>query len=66
VGNIIDRLNFRKQLERRKKISIEHYTHIYSQKSQDVRYFPQEARHFKDEYTQFVFTGIKDHQRLYV
>ncbi len=63
---LIDGLNFKKQLDRRKKISIEHYTHIYSQKPQDVRYFPQEVRHFKDEYTQFVFTGIKDHKRQYV
>ena len=66
VGNILDDLNFRKQLDRREKISIEHYTHIYSQRLQDVKYFPQEARHFKDEYTQFVFTGIKDHKRQYV
>ncbi len=66
VGNILDSLNFRKQLDRREKISIEHYTHIYSQRLQDVKYFPQEARHFKDEYTQFVFTGIKDHKRQYV
>ena len=66
VRNLIDNLNFRKQLDRRKKISIEHYTHIYSQRLQDIRYFPQEVRYFKDEYTQFVFTGIKDHKRQYV
>ena len=66
VRNLIDGLNFKKQLDRRKKISIEHYTHIYSQRLQDVRYFPQEVRYFKDEYTQFVFTGIKDHKRQYV
>jgi hydroxymethylglutaryl-CoA synthase len=66
VGRIIDGLNFKKQLDRREKISIEHYTHIYSKRLQDVKYFPQEARHFKDEYTQFVFTGIEDHKRQYV
>jgi hydroxymethylglutaryl-CoA synthase len=66
VGTIIDGLNFKKQLDRREKISIEHYTHIYSKRLQDVKYFPQEARHFKDEYTRFVFTGIEDHKRQYV
>jgi hydroxymethylglutaryl-CoA synthase len=66
IGTIIDSLHFRKQLDRREKISIEHYTHIYSKRLQDIKYFPQEVRHFKDEYTQFVFTGIEDHKRQYV
>ena len=66
VGSIIDGLQFRKQLDRREKISIEHYTHIYSKGLQDVKYFPEEVRLFKDEYTKFVFTGIKDHKRQYI
>jgi len=63
---LIDSINFKKQLHRRKKISIEHYTHIYSQKPEEIIYFPTEVQNFKDEYTQFVFTGIKDHKRQYV
>jgi hydroxymethylglutaryl-CoA synthase len=66
VSSIIDGLKFRKQLDRRKKISIEHYTHIYSKELEDIKYFPEEVRLFKDEYTKFVFTGIKDHKRQYV
>jgi hydroxymethylglutaryl-CoA synthase len=66
IKELIDRLTFKKQLDRRKKISIEHYTHIYSQKPQDVIYFPEEVSNFKDDYTKFVFIGIKDHKRQYV
>jgi hydroxymethylglutaryl-CoA synthase len=66
VAGIIDSLNFKKQLDRRKQISMEHYTHIYSQRLPEIKYFPEEVEHFKDEYTRFVFTGIKDHKRQYV
>ena len=66
IEEVIDRLTFKKQLDRRKKISIEHYTHIYSQKPQDVIYFREEVTNFKDDYTKFVFIGIKDHKRQYV
>lgn len=66
IGAVIDGLDFKKRLDQRRKISLEHYTHIYSHRPQDVRYFPEEACHYKDEYTRFVFTGITDHKRQYV
>ncbi len=65
AAEVIDNLGFKVRLEDRKQISLEHYTHIYSHRPQDVKYFPQEAGHFKDAYTRFVFTGIRDHKREY-
>ena len=64
-NEIIKRINFKTQLHRRKKISIDHYTHIYSQKIQDVVFFSEEVQKFKDDFTKFVFTGIKDNKRQY-
>jgi len=66
IKQIIEHLNFVKQLERRKQISIEHYTHIYSKQDKDVIYFSPEIQNFKDNFTHFVFKGIKDHKRQYI
>ena len=66
IKNIIKNLHFREQLERRQQISIDHYTHIYSKQDQDVLYFAPEIQNFKDDFTHFVFTGIKDHKRQYI
>ena len=65
MASKIKELNFQKQMHRRKKISIEHYTHIYSQKEQDFVFFTEEVQNFKDDFTKFVFIGIKDHKRKY-
>ena len=66
IKNIIKRLDFIKQLDRRKKISIDHYTHIYSKQDKDVIFFSPEVQNFKDNFTRFVFKGIKDHKRQYI
>ncbi len=66
IDDVLNKLDFQKQLDRRKKISIDHYTHIYSQNIQDVVFFSAEVQNFKDDFTKFIFKGIKDHKRQYV
>ena len=66
IHDYIEKIDFNRMIERRKKISIEHYTHIYSKNIEDVIYFPEEVQNFKDEFTRFIFTGIKDNRRQYV
>ncbi len=66
IGPIIDSLRFKEQLARRKEITFEQYTQMYSKSSEEVFYYPDEAMAFKDQYTKFVFTGFKDHKRQYV
>ncbi len=66
LKGVIDGLDFIKQLERRKKITIDHYTHIYSKKDEEVIYFSPEVQNYKDHFTKFVFEGIKDYKRRYM
>ena len=66
IKSIIKNLHFKEQLERREQISIDHYTHIYSKQDKDVIYFAPEIQNFKDDFTHFVFKGIKDHKRQYI
>lgn len=66
ISGIIESLCFKEQLNRRKKITFEQYTQIYSKSCEEVFYYPDEAYSFKDKYTKFVFTGFKDHKRQYV
>ena len=66
LKKIIDGLQFREQLERRKKITFEQYVQIYSKTWEEILYHPGEAEVFKDKYTRFVFTGFKDHKRQYL
>jgi len=57
LKNIIDRLDFMKQLERRKKITIDHYTHIYSKKDEEVIYFSPEVQNYKDHLLNLFLKG---------
>lgn len=66
ISSIIDSLDFKEQLDKRKKITFEQYTQFYSKSSEEVFYYPGEANYFKNKYTKFVFTGFKDHKRQYI
>ncbi len=65
IGNIIDRLHFQDQLDKRKKITFEEYTRYYS-KNQDSPLSPGQIQALKNQYTKFLFTGCVDHKRQYI
>lgn len=65
IEKIIDKIQFKEQLERRKRITFEEYVGIYSKARGETSYHPDEVLPFKDEFTRFVFTGFKDHKRQY-
>lgn len=66
IINIIDALQFKKQLESRKKLTNEQYTHFYSKSNEETIFHEEEAKGFKNDFTKFVFTGFKAHKRQYV
>jgi hydroxymethylglutaryl-CoA synthase len=66
LGEIIDSLHFKDQLDKRKKITFEEYTQFYSKSWEEVSDPPDGANSMKNEYTRFVFTGFKDHKRQYL
>ena len=66
IGPIIDKLNFLDQINRRKKVTFEQYTQMYSKNGEEVYYPPEEVIGYKDDFTKFVFTGFKEHKRIYV
>jgi hydroxymethylglutaryl-CoA synthase len=65
IGDRLDSLGFKDQLEKRKKITFEQYTQFYSKSGEEIVYYPEETKGFKNEYTRFVFTGFKEHRRQY-
>jgi hydroxymethylglutaryl-CoA synthase len=66
LGEIIDSLHFKDQLGKRKKITFDEYTRFYSKSWEEDFDPPGETDSLKNEYTKFVFTGVKDHKRQYV
>jgi 3-hydroxy-3-methylglutaryl CoA synthase len=66
IDRIIKNLKFNEQLKRRKKISFEQYTQIYSKSAEEIFYYLEEAKTFKDQFTKFVFTGFEGHKRMYI
>ena len=66
TDRIIKNLKFTEQIKRRKKINFEQYTQIYSKSAEEIFYYPEEAKSFKDQFTKFVFTGFKGHKRMYI
>jgi hydroxymethylglutaryl-CoA synthase len=65
IGDLIHSIGFREQLEGRKKITFEQYTQFYSKTGEEIIYYPEETKGFKNKYTKFVFTGFKEHRRQY-
>lgn len=66
LGDIIKRLRFKEQLERRKKVTFETYVQTYSKTWAEIMYHPGEVEAYKDSFTRFVFIGFKDHKRQYI
>lgn len=66
IGEIIDSLHFKDQLDKRTKISMEKYTQFYSNNGEEEFDLPAETSSLKNEYTKFVFTGFNHHQRQYI
>jgi len=66
ISKIVDSLGFREQLQNRKRLTFEQYVQFYSKSGEEVLYYPEEAKSFKNKFTRFVFTGFKDHKRQYV
>jgi hydroxymethylglutaryl-CoA synthase len=65
ISEIVNSLGFREQLKNRKKLTFEQYIQFYSKSDEEILYYPEEARGFKNEVTRFVFTGFKEHRRQY-
>jgi hydroxymethylglutaryl-CoA synthase len=66
IGPIIERLRFKEQLARRKRVTFEKYVQTYSKSWEEILYHPGEVECFKDSFTRFVFVGFKDHKRQYL
>jgi hydroxymethylglutaryl-CoA synthase len=66
LSEIINSVHFKDQLEKRKKITIEEYTRLYSKNWEEDSPSAGETNFLKNEYTRFVFTGFKDYKRQYV
>jgi len=66
ITNIINGLRFKEQLACRKEITAEQYTQFYSKSAEETLFSSEEARGFKNEFTNFVFTGFKEHKRQYI
>ena len=65
IGRIVGSLGLREQLEKRKKLTFEQYVQFYSKSGEEVLYYPEEAKGFKNKFTRFVFTGFQEHRRQY-
>jgi len=57
--------NFKNQLMRRKKITIEQYTELYGEPVTSKTMMNSQAITIDDEFSRYIFTGIKDHKRQY-
>lgn len=65
ISKIVDSMGFKEQLENRKKLTFEQYIQFYSKSDEEILYYPEEARGFKNKFTRFIFTGFKEHRRQY-
>jgi len=65
ISRILDSLGFREQLENRKRLTFEQYVQCYSKSGEEVLYYPEEVKGFKNKFTRFVFTGFQGHKRQY-
>lgn len=65
LRSIIEGLQFKEQLERRKSITFEQYKNIYSENRQEIFYHPIDVEALKNYYTRFAFMGFEDHKRKY-
>jgi hydroxymethylglutaryl-CoA synthase len=65
IRSIIEGLQFKEQLERRKSITFEQYKNIYSENRQEIFYHPIDVEALKNYYTRFAFMGFEDHKRKY-
>ena len=66
IGDIVKSLGFQEQLDSRKKITFEQYIQLYSKSGEEILYYPEETKGFKNKFNRFVFTGFKEHRRQYV
>jgi len=57
--------NFRKQLKRRTKITIEQYTELYGEQPANSKMTERHEASVGDEFSRYIFTGVKDHKRQY-
>ncbi|MDH5181741.1 MAG: hypothetical protein OEY07_18930, partial [Gammaproteobacteria bacterium] len=62
----LQKLNFRKQIDRRIKISMDEYAAIYGDKDQAAALQMGMELQDADPFSRFIFTGIKEHKRQYV
>jgi hydroxymethylglutaryl-CoA synthase len=58
-------LNFNKQLKRRKKITMEEYTELYSEQGASKTINQEDVISTDDEFSRYFFTGVKKHKRQY-
>jgi len=66
ISKVIDSIGFKEQLENRKKLTFEQYIQFYSKSGEEILYYPEETKNFKNKYTRFVFTGFQGHKRQYM
>lgn len=60
-----EKISLRKQIERRRKITMEEYTDLYGEAGTSKTIRREEIAPPNDEYSRFIFTGVKDHKRQY-
>jgi len=65
IGKIVNSIGLGEQLKNRKKLTFEQYVQCYSKSDEEILYHPEEAKGFKNKFTQFVFTGFQEHKRQY-
>ena len=58
-------LNFNKQLKRRKKITMEEYTELYSEQGASKTIKREDVISTDDEFSRYFFTGVNEHKRQY-
>jgi len=66
LSQIIEKMKFQEQLDRRKSVTFEQYVQWYSRSGAETLYHPAEVEAHKDPFTRFTFIGFKDHKRQYV
>jgi len=66
LSQIIEKMRFQEQLDRRKSVTFEQYVQWYSRSGAETLYHPAEVEAHKDPFTRFTFIGFKDHKRQYV
>ncbi len=65
VEKQLKHINFKDQIASRRKISVSEYEKLYAEGSSETGFKHDVMTDINDEYSKYIFTGIKDHKRQY-